>query len=102
MPEFARAFDEADRVEILDIYAASEEPIAGVTGEALVQQIGRDGMRYAGSMAEGVEALAREGSRGRYDSDAGGWKRCRMPPDLLLERLEGTASIAERWCDQRG
>ncbi len=29
MGEFATAFKDADRVEVLDIYAASEEPIAG-------------------------------------------------------------------------
>jgi UDP-N-acetylmuramate--alanine ligase len=89
MPEFARAFDEADRVEILDIYAASEEPIAGVTGEALVQQIGRDGMKYAGSMAEGVEALAREAREGDVILTLGAGS-VSQAAGLLLERLEGT------------
>ncbi|HMG02804.1 MAG TPA: UDP-N-acetylmuramate--L-alanine ligase, partial [Edaphobacter sp.] len=64
MKEFAESFDEADRVEVLDIYAASEEPIAGVTGESLVGAIGRDGVEYASSVAEGVEALAREAREG--------------------------------------
>ena len=32
MEEFAGAFADADAVEVMDIYAASEEPIAGVTG----------------------------------------------------------------------
>jgi UDP-N-acetylmuramate--alanine ligase len=64
MAEFARAFGDADRVEVLDIYAASEEPIAGVTAEALVNEIGRAGVEYAGSMASGVEALAREAKNG--------------------------------------
>ena len=31
MSEFATAFDDADTVQVLDIYAASEDPIAGVT-----------------------------------------------------------------------
>ncbi len=35
MAEFAGAFGDADSVEVLDIYAASEEPILGVTGERL-------------------------------------------------------------------
>src|ERR1700704_691988 len=50
MAEFARAFGDADRVEVLDIYAASEEPIAGVTAEALVKEIraaGGNGVAYA-------------------------------------------------------
>jgi UDP-N-acetylmuramate--alanine ligase len=64
MPEFIAAFGEADGVEMLDIYAASEEPIPGVTAEALVGAIGRDEVRYASSMDEAVErlvAVAREG-----------------------------------------
>jgi UDP-N-acetylmuramate--alanine ligase len=64
MTEFAGAFGDADFVEVLDIYAASEEPIAGVTAQALVKEIGRAGVAYAGSVAEGVEALAREAKDG--------------------------------------
>jgi UDP-N-acetylmuramate--alanine ligase len=64
MGEFAGAFGDADRVEVLDIYAASEEPIVGVTAEALVNEIGSAGVEYAGSMASGVEALAREAKDG--------------------------------------
>jgi UDP-N-acetylmuramate--alanine ligase len=62
-PEFARAFVDADSVEVLDIYAASEEPIAGVDAQGLVDAIRRTetvggGVEYAESMAAGVEALA--------------------------------------------
>ena len=39
MAEFAGAFKDADTVEVLDIYAASEEPIPGVDAEALVKAI---------------------------------------------------------------
>src|ERR1700761_3863422 len=42
MDEFATAFDEADTAQVLDIYAASEEPIAGVDSQSLVRAIGRD------------------------------------------------------------
>lgn len=64
MADFAGAFDDADVVQVLDIYAASEEPIAGVDAGALVKAIGREGVGYAGSMAAGVEALVREARRG--------------------------------------
>lgn len=64
MAEFAGAFGDADRVEVLDIYAASEEPIDGVTAEALIRKIGRPEVRYAGSIAAGVEALVREARPG--------------------------------------
>ena len=36
MQEFLTAFEDANTVEILDIYAASEEPIPGITAKALV------------------------------------------------------------------
>jgi len=64
MGEFAGAFGDADRVEVLDIYAASEEPIVGVTAEALVREIGTKGVEYAATLAAGVDALAREAKDG--------------------------------------
>jgi UDP-N-acetylmuramate--alanine ligase len=67
MGEFAGAFHDADRVEVLDIYAASEEPIAGVDARALVKEIraaGGSGVEYAASVAEGVSALVREAKAG--------------------------------------
>jgi UDP-N-acetylmuramate--alanine ligase len=62
-PEFARAFADADTLQVLDIYAASEEPIPGVDAVGLVEAIRRtgtvgSGVEYAESMAAGVAALA--------------------------------------------
>ncbi len=54
MAEFATAFGDADTVQVLDIYAASEEPIAGVDAKALVRAIGRKGVQYAASFDEAV------------------------------------------------
>ena len=54
MPEFAAAFNDADSVQILDIYAASEEPIAGVDAAAMVKAVGRANVEYAGSFDEAV------------------------------------------------
>src|SRR5262249_51768184 len=39
MDEFATAFGDADTLSVLDIYAASEQPIEGITGEALARKI---------------------------------------------------------------
>ena len=50
MPEFAGAFGRADRVEVVDIYAASEEPIAGVTAETLVAAIGARARGWGGAV----------------------------------------------------
>ncbi len=86
MPEFVKSFGEADRVEILDIYAASEEPIPGVTAESLVKAIGRDEVRYAASVAEGVDALAREAREGDVILTMGAGN-VSQASGLLLEKL---------------
>jgi UDP-N-acetylmuramate--alanine ligase len=60
MDEFARSFHQADSLFVMDIYAASEQPIEGVTAEALVDRIRQFGHRaaeYVGSMERGVEGL---------------------------------------------
>jgi UDP-N-acetylmuramate--alanine ligase len=67
MDDFAGAFHQADSLFVMDIYAASEKPIEGVTAEALVERIRQFGHRaaeYVGKMERGVDALveaAREG-----------------------------------------
>src|SRR5450631_3404671 len=56
--EFATAFHDADSVTVLDIYAASERPIADVTGELLAGRIGDSGnprSTYASSFAAAAE-----------------------------------------------
>ena len=60
MDEFGRAFHQADSVFVLDIYAASEKPIEGVTAEALVERIRQFGHRsveYVGTIPRGVDRL---------------------------------------------
>jgi UDP-N-acetylmuramate--alanine ligase len=61
MDGFATCFQEADSVLILDVYPASEQPIPGVTGEALarrIAEIGRQQARYAASFAEAAQTAA--------------------------------------------
>ncbi|MCA1591572.1 MAG: UDP-N-acetylmuramate--L-alanine ligase [Acidobacteria bacterium] len=63
MEEFARSFNNADVLMVTDIYAASEEPIEGVSAEALVeamQRYGHKDARYVGTMDEAANALLNE------------------------------------------
>jgi UDP-N-acetylmuramate--alanine ligase len=67
MVEFAGAFKDADTVQVLDIYAASEEPIEGISGEALADAIDAAGpqmVNYARSIPEAVDALVHEAKAG--------------------------------------
>jgi UDP-N-acetylmuramate--alanine ligase len=60
LDEFARCFHQADSVFVLDIYPASEKPIAGVTSQALVDRIQAFGHRsahYSGAMPDGIAAV---------------------------------------------
>lgn len=67
MEDFARSFHQADCVWVTDIYAASEQPIEGVTAEALVETMrlsGHRGAVYSGTIPAAVEsavAAARPG-----------------------------------------
>ena len=67
MDEFARSFHQADTLWVLDIYAASEKAIPGVSAGSLVERIRGCGHRtavYAGTMERAVAGVldaAREG-----------------------------------------
>jgi UDP-N-acetylmuramate--alanine ligase len=71
LDEFARAFYQSDVLVVLPIYAASEEPIAGITGQALSQRINAHGHKQV-VFAEGIAAAAAQLSS------------LLMPGDLLL------------------
>jgi UDP-N-acetylmuramate--alanine ligase len=62
--EFATAFDDADTVQVLDIYAASEEPIEGVDAPALVRVIGRKEVQYAPSFDVAVNRTVAQAGEG--------------------------------------
>jgi len=60
MEEFATAFQAADAVRVLDIYAASETPIDGVNARVLAEKIqsaGHPDCVYAGSLAGAVASV---------------------------------------------
>ncbi len=91
MDDFARAFHQADTVHVMDIYAASEAPIPGVTSEALVEKLrahGHRGAHYAGSMEKGIASVVAAASSGDaiVTLGAGSVSQAGEP---ILERLRG-------------
>jgi UDP-N-acetylmuramate--alanine ligase len=65
--DFSRAFNQADLLVLLDIYAATEAPIPGVTSEALatsVREAGHKNVHYYRSMQDAIEFLLREARPG--------------------------------------
>ncbi len=57
MEEFAQSFGQADRLFVVDIYAAREEPIAGVSSETLVRRIRETTPQVEAEYAPDREAL---------------------------------------------
>lgn len=89
--DFARAFHQADRVVVLDIYAASEKPIEGVTAEALVErmrQFGHRGAEYAASNAAGVDMIVEGAQAGDMILTLGAGSVSQLG-DRILEKLNG-------------
>jgi UDP-N-acetylmuramate--alanine ligase len=90
MDEFANAFHNADTLFILDIYAASEPPIDGITGEALaqhVQEIGEREARYAPSFAAAAEAVVAAAQEGDMILTLGAGSVSQLGP-MILEKLQ--------------
>ncbi len=81
--EFAGAFGGADSVEVLDIYAASEEPIAGVTGAALAGEIKDCEAEYAGSVADAIAAVVGRARPGDLVITQGAGSVSSIAPQLL-------------------
>jgi UDP-N-acetylmuramate--alanine ligase len=95
MDEFAGAFGDADAVEVLDIYAASEQPIPGVTGEALANAIPDGGAKlaeYAASVDEAVGRLVRMAGEGDLVMTLGAGSVSQAGA-LILDRLGGHLSV---------
>jgi UDP-N-acetylmuramate--alanine ligase len=86
MQEFITAFDAADSVEMLDIYAASEEPISGVTAKALVDAIARSSVEYASSPEEAIGRVANRAEDGDVIVTLGAGNVSQLAP-LVLEKL---------------
>ncbi len=62
--EFARAFDQADHVLVLPIYAARERDTLGVTSADVVAEMHHRDVRLMGSLEEAVVVLATEARPG--------------------------------------
>jgi UDP-N-acetylmuramate--alanine ligase len=61
MEDFARSFNNADVLYVLDIYAASEQPIEGITAEVLtdkIKQFGHKNANYLGDIEGAAEKVA--------------------------------------------
>jgi UDP-N-acetylmuramate--alanine ligase len=88
MEEFTTSFGDADSLFVLDIYAASEQPIEGISGEALTRAIreksGR-GVEYVGSFSDAVTAVAAVARDGDMILTLGAGSVSQLGPMILQE-----------------
>ncbi len=93
MDEFAKSFHQADLVFVLDIYAASEHPIEGVTGETLAQRMrdfGQRSVEYTATVDRTAEVVAKK-SRDRDVVLTLGAGNVWQVGDRVLEKLREAA-----------
>ena len=93
LDDFGTAFHQADDVYLLDIYAASEEEIAGVSGAVLAEKLqsyGHRSVHFVPTLNEGIEAIAAAAEPGDLVITLGAGS-VSQAADRILERLRGAA-----------
>jgi UDP-N-acetylmuramate--alanine ligase len=83
LEQFSGAFKDADTVIVLPIYAASEEPIPGVTAERLVEKIQGPQVQFAADFAAAVDAVVRQAGRGDLILTLGAGSVSQLAPQIL-------------------
>ena len=83
MDEFSGAFQDADSVIVLPIYAASEEPIPGVTAERLAGCIQGPTVHYAPEFGAAVQLVAAEVREGDLILTLGAGSVSQLAPQIL-------------------
>jgi len=83
MDQFSGAFRDADAVFVLPIYAASEEPIPGVTAERLAGHIQGPKTQYVPDFPSAVAAVAAEACEGDLILTLGAGSVSQLAPQIL-------------------
>jgi len=94
MEDFARCFNNADVLYLLDIYAASEPPIENVTAEILTEKIkefGHKNVQYIGEIETAAVKVAENLQTGDLVITLGAGSITRLS-DEILEKLEARTS----------
>jgi UDP-N-acetylmuramate--alanine ligase len=96
MEEFATAFANADSVYVLDIYAASEKPIEGITAEILarcIREKSGKSVAYAKSTADAIRAAGAVAQEGDMILTLGAGSVSQLGP-MIVEKLKERESAA--------
>jgi UDP-N-acetylmuramate--alanine ligase len=83
MDQFVGAFKDADTVIVLPIYAASEQPIPGVTAERLAAKIEGPQVQYAPDFPSATAAVAAQAQEGDLILTLGAGNVSQLGPQIL-------------------
>jgi UDP-N-acetylmuramate--alanine ligase len=83
MDRFSDAFVDADSVVVLPIYAASEEPIPGVTAERLAEKIQGPAVQFAADFSSAVSAVVAQAHEGDLIMTLGAGNVSQLAPQIL-------------------
>jgi len=89
MDEFCNAFTGADTVFVLPIYAASEEPIPGVTAESLAENIEGDCIHFVPDFPAAIAAAVAAAGEGDLILTLGAGSVSQLAP-LILAALQAS------------
>ncbi|MGH9590070.1 MAG: glutamate ligase domain-containing protein, partial [Terracidiphilus sp.] len=101
LEEFGGAFMDADSVIVLPIYAASEEPIAGVTAELLAGRILGPRVEFAPELSAAVEKAVQAAREGDMILTLGAGSVSHLAPQILAalkshEETEAASMTVDR------
>jgi UDP-N-acetylmuramate--alanine ligase len=83
LDQFSGAFVDADTVIVLPIYAASEEPIPGITGEVLAGRIQGPQVQFAPDFPSAVAAIVAQAKEGDLILTLGAGSVSQLAPQIL-------------------
>ena len=83
LDEFGAAFSDADTVVVLPIYAASEEPLPGITAELLAERIKGPRVQYASDFAHAIAAVTASAREGDLILTLGAGSVSQLGPQIL-------------------
>ena len=83
LDEFGGAFTDADSVFVLPIYAASEEPLPGITAELLTSKITSPVAQYAPDSVAAIDAVAATAREGDLIMTLGAGSVSQLGPQIL-------------------
>jgi len=93
LDQFSGAFRDADSVIVLPIYAASEEPIAGVTAERLAERIEGPQVQFVPEFGEAVRKVAARAREGDLILTLGAGSVSQLGPQILAALGKGQAAL---------